>query len=161
MRLIQEDCHPDGRSNARNFQIWCLRVRIMMTGVWTFGFELPYLPYGWTRPDGNPRHQNGCSNLPISVFWKEILKLDRTLRVVWAGCWIVRMDASWSSSKLLDTEEGLYRWCFSLMGIRTVWHVVRTAGRKLNFLTCKLCRIFWKHFWIAESLLKSIFTNKW
>jgi len=33
------------------------------------------------------------------LVWKEILMLDRTLRVV-------RTGTSWSSSKLLDTEEG-------------------------------------------------------
>jgi len=52
-------------------------------------------------------------------------------------------------------------WYFGQMGIGTVWHVVRTAGREPNFLPCKLCRIFWKYFWIAESLLNSIFTKKW
>jgi hypothetical protein len=60
--------------------------------------------------------------------WKEILKLDRTLRVVLTGCWIVRTDASWSSSKLLDTEKGLDGWCFSLMCFRMVWHVVRMTS---------------------------------
>jgi hypothetical protein len=59
--------------------------------------------------------------------WKEILKLDQTLRVV-------QTYASWSSSKLLDIEEGLDRnprrpdgWCFSLMCIRTVCHVLLTV----------------------------------
>jgi hypothetical protein len=31
-----------------------------------------YLPYESTRPDGNARHPDGCSDLPITVFWKEI-----------------------------------------------------------------------------------------
>jgi len=100
--------------------------------------------------------------------WKEILKLDRTLRVVRMGCWIVRTDASWSSSKLLDTKEcpggnplRPDQWCFSLMWVRTIWHVLRTASALDNwesgrddtssgrltgnriFLTCKLCIIFW------------------
>jgi hypothetical protein len=107
----------------------------MLTGVWTSVFELWYFPYGLTRPDENPRRPDGCNNLPISVFWKEILKLNWTLRVVWTGCWIVRTDASWSSLKLLDTKEGPIGnprrpdgWCFSLMYVRTVWHVVRMAG---------------------------------
>jgi len=65
---------------------------------------------------------------------KEILKLDWTLRVVRMSCWIVWTDASWSSSKLLDTEEGSDGnprrsdgWCFSLMCVRMVWHVIRSA----------------------------------
>jgi hypothetical protein len=84
--------------------------------------------------------------------WKEILKLDRTLRVVRTGSWIVWTYASWSSSKLLDIEEGPDGnprrpdgWCFILMCVRTVchvvqtvWHVVQTAGREQIFLTCKL-----------------------
>jgi hypothetical protein len=66
--------------------------------------------------------------------WKEILKLDRTLRVVQRGCWNVRTDASRSSSKLLDTEEGADGnprrpdgWCFSLKSVLMVCHVVRMA----------------------------------
>jgi hypothetical protein len=31
-------------------------------------------------------------------FWKENLKLDRSLRVVWTGCWNVQTDASWNRS---------------------------------------------------------------
>jgi len=31
-------------------------------------------------------------------FWKENLKLDRTLRVVQTSCWVVRTDASWNKS---------------------------------------------------------------
>jgi hypothetical protein len=140
----------------------------MLAGVWTSRFELRYLSYGWVRPDGNSRRPNGCSNLLISVFWKEILKLDRTLRVIRTGCWNVQTNASWSNSKLLDTEKGQDGnlrcpdgCCYGQLGVRTVWHVVRTDGRESNFLTCKLCRIFWKHFWIAKSLLKSIITMKW
>jgi len=63
--------------------------------------------------------------------------------------------------------------------VQTVIHVVRmddaldrwvsgrydmSSGRLTEnqiFWLCKLCRIFWKHFWIAESLLKSNFTKKW
>jgi hypothetical protein len=166
--LDQKDGRPDSWSDAHNFHIWYTSARTMMTGVRTSRFQLRYLPYRWAHPDRNPRCPDGCSNLPISVFWKEILMLDRTLRVVRTGCWIVWMDASWSSSKLLDIEEGPDgnprrpdRWCFSLMCIRKVWHVVQTVGREPNFLTCKLYRIFWKNFWITESLLKSIFTKEW
>jgi len=66
--------------------------------------------------------------------WKEILKLDRTLRVVRTSCLIVLTYGSWSSSKLLDTEEGLDGnpcrpdgWYVSLMCIQTVCHVVQTV----------------------------------
>jgi hypothetical protein len=102
------------------------------------------------------------------------------LRVVRTCCWNVQTDASWSSLKLLDTGEGLdgkfsssgrmmlWRWASerydTSSGRLALWTDGRpdqTADREPNFLPCKLCRIFWKHFWIAESLLKSIFTKKW
>jgi hypothetical protein len=74
--------------------------------------------------DGNLRRTNGCSNLPIFVFWKEILKLGRTLSDVRTGYWNLRTDANWSSSKLLDTKEGPNR-KFSSSGLMKLW----TAGR--------------------------------
>jgi hypothetical protein len=67
-------------------------------------------------------------------FWKENMKLGRTLRVFWTGCWNVWTDAGWSNSKLFDTKEGPDgnprhpdEWFFSLMSVQTVWHVVRKA----------------------------------
>jgi hypothetical protein len=36
---------------------------------------MQYLPYGCARLDKNPRCPDDCSDLPITVFWKEILKL--------------------------------------------------------------------------------------
>jgi len=85
-RPDQEDGRPNGWSDVRNLHIWYRRVRTMITDVRTSGSELRYLPYGWARPEGNPRRPDDCSNLPISVFWKEFLKLDWTLRIVWTGC---------------------------------------------------------------------------
>jgi len=68
-------------------------------------------------------------------FGKKSWSFGQTLSVIQTGCWIVRTDASWSSLNLLDIEEGPDgnprrpdRWCFSLMGIQMVWHVVQTAG---------------------------------
>jgi hypothetical protein len=139
----------------------------MLTGIRTFGFELRYLPYGWVRPDRNPRRPDNCSILSISVFWKKILRLDRTLRVVRMGCWIVRTNASWSSSKLLDTKEGPdgnpcrpIGWCFSLKCVWTAWHVVRTADALDNWASewydtssGRLAgnRIFWLANWAESS----------
>jgi hypothetical protein len=105
---------------------------------------------------------------PYLFFGKKLWSFGRTLRVIQTGCWNVQTDASWSSSKLYVIEEGpdwnLRRpdgmtrrpdgWCFGQL-------IVRTAGTEPNFLTCKLCRIFSKHLWIAESLLKSIITRNW
>jgi hypothetical protein len=66
---------PDGWFDVRNFHIWCNRVETMLTGVRTSRFWIRYLPYGWVCPNRNPLRPDGCSNLPIIVFWKEILKL--------------------------------------------------------------------------------------
>jgi len=63
---------PDGWSDARNFHISSTRVRTMKTGVRTSWFWMHDLPYGRARPDGNPHCPDDCSDLPISVFWKEI-----------------------------------------------------------------------------------------
>jgi hypothetical protein len=110
--------------------------------------------------------------------WKEILKLDRTLRVVRTSCWIVQTYASWSSSKLLNTEEGPDEnprlpdgWCFSLMCVWTVCHIVRTvytldswAFRRYDTSSGRLA---WKRiFWLAncvessETLLNSGIPDK-
>jgi hypothetical protein len=32
------------------------------------------LPYKGERPDGNTHRPDGCSYLPISMFWKEIFQ---------------------------------------------------------------------------------------
>jgi hypothetical protein len=56
---------PDGWSNAHNFHICSSRIRTMNAVIRMSEFWMRNLPYGWVRLDG-------CSNLPISVFWKEI-----------------------------------------------------------------------------------------
>jgi hypothetical protein len=42
------------------------------TDVRAVEFELRFLPYGVARPDGNPRHPDGCSNLPLFELGKKI-----------------------------------------------------------------------------------------
>jgi hypothetical protein len=110
------------------------------------------LAYGWARPDGNRRRPDSRSDLLITVFLKEILnhvehwelfgRATETSRRMQAGAvWsfltqrMVRMKSS-------RRTDGI---CFGQLGVRTVWHVVQTAGREPNFLTCQLFRIFWKH----------------
>jgi len=136
-------CHPDGRTfAASNFHIKASSVQTRRIVVRTVDLmhAIFNIWYTHARPDHDDWCPDSCSNLPISVFWKEILKLDRTLRVVRTGCWIVRMDTSWSNSKLLDTEDGLDGnprhldgWCFSLMCVRMVWHIVWTTSALDNW----------------------------
>jgi hypothetical protein len=63
---------PDGWSWIRNFHICWTRVRTMLTDVRTVVFELPFLPYVWARPNGNPRRPDGCINLPLFELGKKI-----------------------------------------------------------------------------------------
>jgi len=147
-------CRPDGRTFATsNFHIKASRVRTMLTGVRTSGLWMRYLPYGWARPDGNPRRSDGCSDLPITMFWKEILKLVEYW--VSSGCVAetsgrmqVGVVRNFSTQWKVRTGSSRHPdgCCLEQMDVRTVWHVVLTADREPNFLTCKLRKIFWKHF---------------
>jgi hypothetical protein len=107
-----------------------------------FGFWMRYLHYGWAHPDGNPHLQDSCSNLSISVFWKEILKLGRTLSVVRTCYWNVRTDASWNSSKLLDIEEGPDG-KFSSSGRMMLWTIWRPDGISRRPDCWQGTRFFW------------------
>jgi hypothetical protein len=145
------------------------------------------LPYGGHRPDGITHCPDGCSRLPKTVSWVRNLNACQTLNGVWTVqprrpdgctgtlgssrtlksvrtiCHYIRTDANLNYSKLLDTDgrpDGKFS-SSGQMSVRTVWDVVQTAGREPNFLTWKLCRIFWKLFWIAESLLNSVITMNW
>jgi hypothetical protein len=109
---------PDhGRLTSRRFDLNCeLALRISTSG--------------WESMSSRRLQQS--SHICV---WNEILKLDRNLRVVQMGCWNVRTDGSWSSSKLLDIEEGPDEnprrpdgWCIDDFGVRTVWHIVRMVG---------------------------------
>jgi hypothetical protein len=131
---------PDGWSWIRNFHICWTRVRTMLTDVWTVVFELRFLPYEWARPDGNPRHPDGCINLPLFDLGKKI----------W--CWsitgrrpdgLLRCPDGYNlEQKLHDTVEGpdgnLRRpdeWCL----------VYRASGQLSGnrfFLTCLIEDIF-------------------
>jgi len=126
-RPDQGDDHPDGWSDARNFHICSSRVRAMKTGIRTSRFWMRYIPYGWARPDENPHRPDDYSDLPISVFLERNPEAGRTLSVVRMCCWNVRTNASWSSSKLLDTEEDSDR-NFSSSRQIMLWTVGRPDG---------------------------------
>jgi len=87
----------------------------MRTVVRTSGFELRYLPYEWVHPDGNPHRPDICIDLPITVLWKEILKLVKH--------WESSGRAGETSRQM---EEGAVR-NFSTQGkVRTEIHVIWT-----------------------------------
>jgi hypothetical protein len=153
-------CHLDGRTfAASNFHIEVSRVRTRRSVVWTVDLMHAISIFD-TRMSGpwwlaSGRLDLNCDTclmdegvragihivwmvatiFPYLYFGKKSWSFGRTLRVIQTGCWIVRTDASWSSSKLLNTEEGPDEnprrpngWCFSLVCVRTIWHVVQTAS---------------------------------
>jgi hypothetical protein len=120
---------------------------VRTSGIWIAILALWMIASGWESTSSGRLQQS----FHIYV-WKEILKLDWTLRVVRTGCLIIWTDASRSSSKLLYTEEGpdgnprrLEGWCFSLMCVQTVCHIVRTVDALDSWASGRLAgnRIFW------------------
>jgi hypothetical protein len=170
----------DGWSWIRNFQICWMRVRTKLTEIRTVVFELRFLPYVWGRPDGNPCCPDGCINLPLFELWKKIWSWSITGSRPYGllrcpnGCKL--------EQKLLDTmncPDGNPRspdkWCLdclasgrygTLSGQMELWTDERPdgmprrpdgwQGTDFSDLQNRL-----KHFWIAKSLLNSIFTHKW
>jgi hypothetical protein len=174
---------PDGWSWIRNFHICWTRVQTMLTVVRTVVFELRFLPYKWARPDRIHVVRTVASIFPYLNLERKS-EADRSLDVVRTGCWDVRTDARWNISFTIQwrvqTKIHIVRtndawsirrpdgmahrpdgWNCGQMSVRTGWHVVRTAGREPKSLTCTTMQNPLKHFWIVESLLKSLFTYKW
>jgi hypothetical protein len=88
-------------------------------------FELWFLPYGWARLDGNPHCPDDWINLPLFKLAKNLKLIDH-----WEA------SEQKLEQKLLEIVKGSDGnprrpdgWCFRLKGVRTEWHIVRTAGR--------------------------------
>jgi len=125
-----------------------------MTGVWTSRFWMRYLPCGWARQNGNPRRPDGCSDLPITVFWKEIRSLSNTesrpnvLLKRPDGCKLEQFEASRHSGRsgrkvlVVRTDDALDSWASGrydtssgrLVGNRIFWLVncAKSSGSTLN-----------------------------
>jgi len=144
--------HPDGRhkmsgqktmrSASQNFTeiLSCFEPRPDSVALSTVRshFSCMQFPYqGFTGPDQGNGRSDGWSdarNFHISSSRVRTMKAD-----VWTSKFsmrdlpygagrtlsVVRTDASWNSSKLLDTEEGPDGWCFGQLGIWMVYHIVR------------------------------------
>jgi hypothetical protein len=166
-------CRPDGRTlAARNFYIKALHVRTIEYVVWTvdlmhaisiyvaraseplrlasgrFDFECTTCLMDERVQTGIHIVRTVIAVFSYLCFGKKSIT-DRTLSGVRTCCWNVWTDASWSSSKLLNTEEGpdgkfssSRRMMLGQLSIRTVYHVVPTAANDPISLTCRLCRIF-------------------
>jgi hypothetical protein len=98
-----------------------------------------------------------------------VLKINlltcRTLKGVRTYCWDVQTYATWSSSKLLDIEEGPDE-KFSSFGRIMIWQLsVRTDAWNLIALICtkssKSITLNKKTLKVTESLLKNIITYNW
>jgi len=155
----------------------------MLTDVRTVVFELQFLPYEWARPDGNPRRPDGFINLPLFELGKKIWSWSIT------GCHPERLlrrpDGCKLEPKLHDTEEGPDEnprrpdeWCLvcrasgrngTSSGRLELWIDEHPDGMARRPDDCQGTDFSWlansaetmEHFWIAESLLKNIFTYKW
>jgi len=119
-RPDQGDGRPNGWSDARNFHIWCSRHldhEDWRPNVWILN---AILALWMTASEQFQRSSQICvlERNPIAC---------RTLSVIRTCCWNVRMDASWSSSNLLDTEEGPDK-KFSSSGQMMLWTVGRPDG---------------------------------
>jgi hypothetical protein len=140
-------CRPESESDARNFHIWRSRIRTMKTVVRTSEFWMHDL---WMSASGHESTSSGRLQLSSHICVLERNPIaDRTLSGVRTCYWSIRTDASWSSSKLLDTGEGPNGKFSSsgrtMLGQLSVWmeyHVVRTVARDLISLTCRLSKIF-------------------
>jgi hypothetical protein len=110
----------------------CLMDDCVWTGfhiVRTVAANFPYLCFG--------RKSHNWSNTECHS--DVLLKTSRRMQAGTVQSFSTQRKVRMESSHRSDGR------CFGQMGVRTVYHVVRTAGREPNFLTCKLCRIFWKH----------------
>jgi hypothetical protein len=150
----REHC-PDGSSRLPITVSWGRNPNSCQTlnGIQTDALEHWDLLNTDGRPDDLPLRPDGYN-----------LELFEASRHWWASerkDLVVRTDDALTEGRPDGNPRRLDGWCFGQLGVRTGRHVVRTADREPNFLTYKLCRIFWQYFWIAESLLNSIITMKW
>jgi len=165
--------HPNSRTSAsHNFDIKAWHVWTITSVVQTVNLMHAISIYeahasGPWRPSSKVWILNAWLALWMSVFGREStssgqLQLsshicvlernpiaDQTLSGVQTCCWKVWTNASWNSSKLLDTEEGPEgkfsssgKMMLGQLSVRTEYHVVWTAARDLISLTCRLCIIF-------------------
>jgi hypothetical protein len=143
-----------------------------LSDVRTVHSELRFLPYGDTSPDGIPHCPDGWLIFPFLKLGKNQWSV-RELIGVRTCCWNVRTKQVCTEASRCDvgvrTEERRCpdRWCLSVwcpegmtrrldgwnsrqMGVRTGWHIVRTADRELcnsSYFTLRsgilVCRIIY------------------
>jgi hypothetical protein len=145
-------CRPDGRTfAASNFHIKASRVRTGRMVVRTADL-MHTIFISDARASGPWWLVSGPLDLNC-----DICLMDECVRT---GIHVVRTDASWSSSNLLYAEEvpdGNPRrpdgWCFSLMCVQTVWHVVWTVDVLDSWASGRMVgnRIFWLANYVESS----------
>jgi hypothetical protein len=124
-----------------------------LSDVLTVHFQLWFLPYGDTCPDGIPHRPNGWLIFPFLKLGKNQGTV-RELIGVRTCCWKVWTEQVCTEASRYEvgvrTKEACHpdRWCLSVwcpdgvkrrpdgwnskqMGVRTGWHIVRTADREL------------------------------
>jgi len=138
-----------------------------LSDIRTVHFELRFLPYGDTRPDGIPHRLEGWLIFPFLKLGKNQWTVQELIGVRMC-CWnfwtekagIERYDVGVRTEELRRSD----RWCLSVwcpdgmtprpdgwnnrqIGVRTRWHIVRTADRELEILLTRrqnLLTSLWK-----------------
>jgi hypothetical protein len=135
-----ESCRPDGWIDACIFHIWSLSVRSMKTDVRTVELCMHDLPYEGERSDRNTHRPDGCSCLPIYVFWKEIFQpveywnlLDMLLRSS-DGCKMEQFEGS--------RHRGRSRRKVLIVWTDDAWTVERSDGISRRPDGCKASNFF-------------------
>jgi hypothetical protein len=117
--------HPDGWSRISNFHISCMRVRTVI-------FELRFLPYVWSRPDGKPHRPDGVSIFPYSELGKNLKLINHWWSSERAAEMSGRMQAGTEASRYSEgsgrKDMSSVRMMLFCLASGQDEHVVRTDG---------------------------------
>jgi hypothetical protein len=170
---------PNGWSIIGNYHIQCTSVRTTAVRCPDGSFWTAILALWRYASRRDTTSSGGLIDLPFLELGKNQWTVQELIGV-WTCCWNVRMEQAGTEASRYDvgvrTEETHHpdRWCLSVwrpdgmtrrpdgwnsrhMGVRTGWHIVRTADRELwnsSDFTLKsgipICRII-THKWFCPN----------
>jgi hypothetical protein len=154
-----------------------------LTDVWTMIFELQFLPYLRSLPDGKPHLPDGVSIFPYTELGKNLKLIDHWWTSGRAAERSGRMQAGTEASRhsvgskrkryVIRTDDAglsgvrsgwIHRpngWNSGQMGVRMGWHVVRTAHRESEIFYLFCCAESSENTLTSGIPIYSIFTHKW
>jgi hypothetical protein len=164
-RPDEQLCNQLSKSAWYSFMNWaaskqcCSSVRtvvLMLHTISILRLEHPdhrdWCPDGWTSSTRLALSRIASGRLQLSFHICVLERIHfpcRTLKGVHPCCWDIRTDATWNSSKVLDTEEGpdgkfssSGQMMLGQLSVQMKYHVVRTDAKDPISLTWNLCRIF-------------------